>query len=302
MKKTLLSISSILLLSLFIFAACDDDDDNPVVPTEPDIVDIASGNDNFTTLTDALVQTGLTEALSGPGPFTVFAPTDNAFAPVSDVVASLSEEQLSDVLQYHVLSAEIASTDLQPEQTVESLNGDDLFITVEDGMVSINGGAAVADADIMASNGIIHAIDGVLLPDEYGTIVDNAQKRYFLTALVNAVVEAGLADTLADPDAEFTVFAPTNEAFEAIADVADGLSQQELADILLYHVVEGNITAGDLEPTQTLPTVNGAEITITAGDEGVFINGDAAEVTRVDAVSSNGVFHVIDGVLLPPEE
>ncbi|MFW6348256.1 MAG: fasciclin domain-containing protein, partial [Cyclonatronaceae bacterium] len=229
-------------------------------------------------------------------------PTNDAFAPVNEIVADLSDEQLTDVLQYHVLEAQIASTDLQPEQTVESLNGDDLFITVEDGMVSINGGAAVADADILASNGIIHAIDGVLLPDEYGTIVDNVQKRYFLTALVDAVVEAGLAETLADPDAEFTVFAPTNEAFEAIADVADDLSQEELSDILLYHVVEGNITAGDLEPTQTLPTLNGDEITITAGDEGVFINADAAEVTRTDAVSSNGVFHVIDGVLLPPEE
>lgn len=300
MKNSVLSLTLLLFLSAFIFAACDDDDPSPVTPEDPDIVDIASGSDDFTTLTDALVQTGLTEALSGPGPFTVFAPTDEAFAPVSDVVAGLSEEQLSDVLQYHVLSAEISSAALQPEQTVESLSGEDLFITVEDGTVRINGGAAVADADIMASNGIIHAIDGVLLPDAYGNIVENVQKRYFLTALVNALQTAGLAETLADAEAKYTVFAPTNEAFEAIADVAADLTPEELADILLYHVVEGSVVAGDLEPTQTLTTLNGAEITVTAGDEGVFINGES-EVTRVDAVSTNGVFHVIDGVLLPSE-
>jgi uncharacterized surface protein with fasciclin (FAS1) repeats len=301
MKNRIINISVALLLSIFIFNACDDDDPTPVTPTEPDIVDIASDNENFSVLTDALVQTGLTDALAGPGPFTVFAPTDEAFAPVSEVVAGLSEDQLTDVLEYHVLAAQVASTDLQPEQIVSGLNDEDLFITFSDGTVSINNGAVVADADIMASNGIIHAVDGVLLPDAYGTLVDNAQKRYFLTELVNAVVDAGLAETLSDPDAEYTVFAPTNEAFEAIADVAADLTPEELADILLYHVVEGSIESGDLQPSQTVTTLNGAEITITSGDEGAFINGDT-EITRVDAVGTNGVFHVIDSVLLPPEE
>jgi len=300
MKNRLINISLTLILSVFIFNACDDDDDStPVTPTEPDIVEIASGSEDFTVLTDALVQTGLVESLGGPGPFTVFAPTDDAFTSVSDVVEGLNEEQLTDVLQYHVLAAQIASADLQPEQIVTGLNDQDLFVTMNDGTVSINNGAVVADADILASNGIIHAIDSVLLPDAYGNIVDNVQKRYFLTALADAVVEAGLAETLADPDAEFTVFAPTNEAFEAIADVAADLSAEELADILLYHVVEGSIEAGDLEPSQTVTTVNGAEITITVSGEEAVINGDA-NITRVDAVSTNGVFHVIDSVLLPP--
>lgn len=301
MKNRLFSITFALLLTVFIFNACDDDDPTPVTPTEPDIVDIASGNEDFSVLTDALVETGLVEALGGPGPFTVFAPTDDAFAPLSDVVAGLNEEQLTEVLQYHVLAAQVAATDLEPEQIVTSLSGEELFITFTDGTVSINNGAVVIDPDILASNGIIHAVDGVLLPDAFGTLVDNAQKRYFLTALVEAVVEAGLADTLADPDAEFTVFAPTNEAFEAVSGATADLTAEELANILLYHVVEGSIESGDLQPSQTVTTVNGAEITITLGDEGAFINGET-EITRVDAVGTNGVFHVIDSVLLPPEE
>lgn len=301
MKNRLINISLALVLSIFVFNACDDDDPTPVNPTEPDIVEIASGSEDFTVLTDALVQTGLTDALSGPGPFTVFAPTDAAFEPESEVVAGLSEDQLTSVLEYHVLAAQVASADLQPEQIVSGLNDEDLFITVTDGTVNINNGAVVIDEDIQASNGIIHAVDGVLLPDAFGTLVDNAQKRYFLTELVDAVVDAGLADTLSDPDAEFTVFAPTNEAFEAIADVAADLTPEELADILLYHVVEGSIESEDLQPAQTVTTVNGAEITITTGEEGAFINGDT-EITRVDAVGTNGVFHVIDSVLLPPEE
>lgn len=300
MKNYSFSIALLLMIAVFIFSACDDDDTTPVTPTEPDIVDIASENENFTVLTDALIQTGLVDALAGPGPFTVFAPTDDAFDPISDVVEGLSNEQLTEVLQYHVLSAQIASTDLQPTQTVETLTGENIFITVEDGMVSINGGAMVADADILASNGIIHAVDGVLLPDAFGNIVENVQKRYFLTELVDAVLTADLAGALSDPDAEFTVFAPDNEAFEAIADVAAELSVEELTDILLYHVVEGSIESGDLEPTQTVTTLNGQEITITVGDEGAFVNGDAA-ITRVDAVGTNGVFHVIDSVLLPEE-
>lgn len=291
----------IAIISLaFLVSACDSSTSTSAVdPDEPTIVDIAADDDNFSILVNALAQANLVGALEGAGPFTVFAPTNDAFEALPDgLLASLTDEQLTEILTYHVLEAEVGSAALQPQQSVATLNGEEIFITAQGMNVDINGNSSVTTADVLASNGVIHVIDQVLIPDAFGTVVNNAQKRYFLSALVDAVVAADLAGALSDPDAEFTVFAPTNDAFAAIQDVVDGLSIEELTEVLLYHVVDARALSGDLQDGQTITTLGGGELTVGITEGVVTINGSAV-VTSADNDGTNGVIHVIDSVLIP---
>jgi transforming growth factor-beta-induced protein len=266
-----------------------------VLNPAPNIVDVAIENGNFTTLVDALGQTGLAEALQGAGPFTVFAPTDDAFNGVD--LGQFNNDQLAEILQYHVVSGNILSTDLEAEQSVEALAGGNLFVTANGG-VTVNDAASVVTADVGASNGTIHAIDGVLLPDSYQTVVGIVSKRYTLQSLEDAVVEADLVSTL-NGDGPFTVFAPNVEID------TEGLTQQELQDILTYHVLPQKVLSGDLEAgtTITVETVNGAELDVTADAEGgVTLTdqaGNEATVVTADLEGTNGVVHIIDGIIMP---
>lgn len=267
---------------------------------EPNIVDTAEDLGNFTTLVDALDQTDLKSTIQYMGPFTVFAPTNQAFSNLPDgLLSSLSDEDLAEILQYHVIGSEVMSGDLAAEQAVPSLTGEELYITA-DGGVTVNGSSTVATADVEASNGVIHAVDEVLLPNRFQNIAQIASKRYDLSSLVSAIDYAELTSTLSDPEAEFTVFAPVNAALDNV-DLGT-LSPQEVAEVLTFHVVEGSVLSGDLEASQTVETVQGEELLITASEEdGVMINGDAASVTTADIEGTNGVIHLIDGVLLPSD-
>jgi transforming growth factor-beta-induced protein len=268
---------------------------------EPNIVDRAENLGNFTTLVDALDQTGLKSTIQYLGPFTVFAPTDAAFNNLpSGLLSSLSDEELAQILQYHVLSGTVLSGDLGAEQAAPSLTGEDLFITANGG-VNVNGGSSVVTADVEATNGVIHAVDKVLLPDAFGTIVDAADKRYFFSTLVQAVTDAGLAGTLSDTDASLTVFAPTDEAFANLPDgLLNSLTTNQLASILQYHVLGSEVFAEDLAPEQSPESLLGEDLFITTGNDGAFIN-DNAEIITTDIDVNNGVIHAIDAVLLPNE-
>lgn len=267
----------------------------------PTIVEIAAGDADFSILVDALVSTGLDATLDGDGPFTVFAPTNTAFSALPEgTLTALTNEQLQDILLYHVLGAEVFSTMLSGNQTVEAANGQEVFVVAANGTVTVNGGATVTAADVEASNGVIHVVDSVILPDAFGDVVDNAAKRYFLTTLVEVVAQQGLADALRD-EGTFTVFAPTNEAFAAIADVLPTLTPEQVTEVLLYHVVSARVLSSDLQPQQEVPTLNGQTISVTVDGSGVTINGEAS-VTTADVDGTNGVIHVIDTVLIPDFE
>ncbi|MCC5927210.1 MAG: fasciclin domain-containing protein [Bacteroidetes bacterium] len=300
MKNSLVSKLSRLfivpVLALSVFVACSDDN-SVSSDVNPTIVDLAAGNANFTTLVELLQQAGLDGALS-EGEFTVFAPTNAAFENLPDgLLASLTEEQVSTILQYHVIAASVPSAQLQPQQAVASLTGEELFITVADGSVTVNGNSTVTTPDVVGSNGIIHAVDEVLIPNEFLNVVEIAQKNYNLTSLVDAVLAADLAGVLSG-DGPFTVFAPTNTAFAEIADVAAGLTVSQLSQVLTFHVLPVKVASTDLQPTQTVGTVNGQEVTVTLTDGGAFINGETA-ITQVDLGGTNGVIHIIDSVLIP---
>jgi transforming growth factor-beta-induced protein len=277
----------------------------------PSIAEIAVADGRFTTLVAALDAAGLVETLSGEGSFTVFAPTDDAFAALPEgTVESLLEDPagaLTDILLYHVVDGAVMAETVVTLESATTLQGEDVTITVTDGNVFLNDTIQVIITDIEASNGIIHVIDGVLLPpsmtaEELPSIAEIAVEDGRFTTLVAALEAAGLVETLSGEGA-FTVFAPTDDAFAALPEgtVATLLEDPAgaLTDILLYHVVDGVVPAEMVVTLESATTLNGADVTITVNDAGeVFLN-DTIQVIITDIQASNGIIHVIDGVLLP---
>lgn len=282
------------------------------------IVDIAVADGRFTTLVAAVQAAGLAETLSGEGPFTVFAPTDDAFAALpagtlDELLKPENKQQLTDILLYHVVPGKVMAADvtsLDGKMADTALEGKQLGVKVDMGSVYLNENTKVIIADIEASNGVIHVIDSVLLPPtdeaamETKDIVDTAVADGRFTTLVAAVQAAGLAETL-QGEGPFTVFAPTDEAFAALpAGTLESLllpeNKQQLTDILLYHVVPGNVMASDVAGLTSAPTVLGEDVTVKVQDGRVYLN-DNVEVIITDIQTSNGVIHVLDAVLIPPQ-
>jgi len=279
----------------------------PVVEEEAQsIVDIAVSNPDFSTLVAALQAAELVDALSGEGPFTVFAPTNDAFAALPEgtldsLLLPENKQALTDILLYHVVSGNVLAADVVNLTEAETLLGKNVNISVDMGSVMINEANVIA-TDIIGSNGVIHVIDSVILPPaDLADIVDTAVADGRFTTLAAALGAAELVDTLKG-EGPFTVFAPTDDAFAALtAGTVESLllpeNKQQLTDILLYHVVAGKVMAEDVVTLTEAETVLGQNVTITVQDGKVFIND--SEVIITDIVTSNGVIHVIDAVLLP---
>jgi uncharacterized surface protein with fasciclin (FAS1) repeats len=280
-----------------------------------DIVDTAVADGRFTTLVAAVGAAELVETLKGEGPFTVFAPTDDAFAAlpagtVDELLKPENKQKLTDILLYHVVSGSVMAADVTALTSATTVLGKDVAVKVDMGNVYINESKVII-TDIATSNGVIHVIDAVLLPpsddammEEKNTIVDIAVADGRFTTLVAAVTAAELVETLSG-EGPFTVFAPTDDAFAALpAGTLDSLllpeNKQQLTDILLYHVVSGKVMAADVVTLTSAPTVFGKDVTVTVKDGKVFLN-DTVQVIITDIEASNGVIHVIDAVLLPPQ-
>ena len=269
-----------------------------------DIVDTAIAAGSFTTLVTAVQAAGLEGALRGPGPFTVFAPTDDAFAAVPAETLDFllaNPEELRKVLLYHVVAGQVLAETVVTINSAETLLGEEVAISVDSGSVKVNQ-ATVLATDIVASNGVIHVIDSVLLPPEetLPDIVDTAVAAGDFTTLVTALQLTGLDEALrgAGP---FTVFAPNDAAFAKLpAGTLEALiaDPEALADILLFHVVSGNFQAGDVLARNQLPTLQGARAGISLKDGNAFI--EDAQIIATDIGTSNGTIHVIDSVILPP--
>ena len=255
-------------------------------------------------LVAGVIQAELLETLQGPGPFTIFAPTDQAFADAGIDLGALDnptgKQTLSDILLYHVVSGEVPSSNVTECMTATAVNGQTLSFTVAGG-VMVNG-ANVTLADVGTSNGVIHVIDKVLTPsDTPNDIPRTAQCTGIHDSLVSAVVQAELLETL-QGTGPFTLFAPTDQAFaDAGIDLAaldNPAGKEALTDILLYHVVSGNVPSTALSDCMTAPAVNGQTLSFNLGS-GVMVND--ANVTLADVGTSNGVIHVIDKVLSPTD-
>lgn len=296
-----------LVAAMSFLVSCEDD---AVVDQGPQtIAEIAVADAQFSTLVAALTKADLVSVLQGADTYTVFAPTNKAFnILLNDLGVSsldeLSKEALTPILLNHVIAGEFKSTDLSTgyistaSNSGPNSNNLNVFIKVEGGVV-VNRNVSVTSTDIIASNGVIHVVNKVILPTD---VVDIASNDDSFSSLVGALgaADGDLVNVLKG-DGPFTVFAPVNGAFEEISAVVNGLSSAELSDVLQYHVVAGaNVLSSDLTDGMVVNTLTGsftvniAGSTVTLTDE----SGATVNVIATDVQGTNGVVHVIDKVLL----
>ncbi|MCR9244579.1 MAG: fasciclin domain-containing protein [bacterium] len=270
------------------------------------IVQVAAKAGQFNTLLAAAKAADLAGALSGKGPFTVFAPTDAAFAKlgkstIADLLKPANKQKLADILKYHVVAGKVMSPTAVKLDSATALSGKKLPLSF-DGKTLTVAGAKVVTADVNASNGVIHVIDSVMLPPAGPSIVDVAAKAGSFGTLLAAAKAAGLADTLGN-GGPFTVFAPTDEAFaklgkDTIADLLKPANKQKLADILKYHVVAGKVMSPVAVKLKAAQAISGKTIAVNFDGKALRVAG--AKVIKADVEAQNGVIHVVDTVMLPP--
>lgn len=273
-----------------------------MVPAQAgDIIDVASGNKDFSTLVTAIKAAGLVETLKGKGPFTVFAPTNAAFAKIDPKAldALLKDKAaLTRVLTSHVVAGEVKAADVTKLAFADTVSGQRFAISTAGG-VSI-GNAKVTATDIAASNGVIHVIDTVIMPESKDVVGVAVANGSFKT-LAKLLEAAGLVSTL-QGDGPFTVFAPTDEAFakldkKVVADLLKPENKAQLAKILTYHVVPGRVFSDQALKAKTAKTVQGSTVEIALKDGKAKVND--SNLVKTDINASNGVIHVVDTVLMP---
>ncbi len=268
-----------------------------------DIVATAIAAGDFETLVTAVKAAELVEVLQSPGPFTVFAPADSAFAkvPKADLSALLADKKaLAEVLTYHVVPGKLMASDVLAAGWLDTVQGQSLRVNKKDGKPRIDD-AAIVKTDIECANGVIHVIDSVVKPRP--NLVQAAQTNGSFQTLLKAATAAGLVDTLSS-EGPFTLFAPSDEAFAKIpaADLNAILADKEkLKAILTYHVVPGRVLSTDLADQADLAvkSVQGASLHVRRNDANVVV--DQARVVVADLIVGNGVIHVVDQVLLPKD-
>ncbi len=314
MKYTVITAAAIAMAAGVASAQCSGsqaqkDEHAPVITqasmhADKDIVATAVGAGQFKTLAAALKAADLIAPLQGKGPFTVFAPTDEAFAklPKGTVETLLKPEnkgKLQAILKYHVVSGEWWAKDVKTG-SVQTLDGQRVDLKADGGSVMVDG-AKVVMADVTASNGVIHAIDTVIMPSEKN-IVETAVGAGQFKTLAMLLEKAGLVGALSG-EGPFTVFAPTDEAFAKLPkETVDSLLKPEnkemLASILKYHVVPSRVFSDAAAKGATVKTLQGSDVTTKSDGTKVWV-GNASVVTA-DIDASNGVIHVIDTVIMPP--
>ena len=269
-----------------------------------DIVDTAVAAGQFRTLAAALGAAGLVDTLKGEGPFTVFAPTDEAFArlpegTVENLLKPENRDALAGILTYHVVAGDVRAEQVVGLSGAATVNGQRVDISVSDAGVMVDG-ASVVKTDIVCSNGVIHVIDNVILPSSNDLVATAASAGAFETLLA-AAKAAGLAETLAG-GGPFTVFAPTDEAFAklpegTVASLLRPENRDKLAAILKLHVVSGRVYSPDALAAGEARALSGDALQIQVRERDAYVNG--AKIVDVDLDASNGVIHVIDTVILP---
>jgi transforming growth factor-beta-induced protein len=288
----------VMALTLLGVVGCNED------VTEPrlgNITEVAQAAGSFETLLAAAQAAGLAETLATGGPFTVFAPTDAAFAalPEGAIDALLGDlELLTRVLTYHVVAGDLNAGAVLSRTDLATLNGGSLQVRTDGGSAYVND-SRIIQTDVFASNGVIHVIDAVLLPEPVLDIPGTAAAAGVFTTLLAAVEAAGLLGTLQSAG-PFTVLAPTDEAFAALPEgtVEALLADPEtLADILLYHVIVGDVRAAQVVTLSGATMANGQSVSIAVDNGAVRVNDSNVVATDIEA--TNGVIHVIDAVLIP---
>ncbi|MDF1694326.1 MAG: fasciclin domain-containing protein [Saprospiraceae bacterium] len=276
--------------------------DAVLLPPSNTVVDIVVNSEDHNTLEAAVIAADLAGTLSGAGPFTLFAPTDDAFAALGqetiDALLADPSGALTDILLYHAVAGTALSTDLSDGQTITTINGKDVTVTINTDGVFINE-AQVTVADLVADNGVVHVINAVLLPPP-PSVFDIIKDSPDHTILEAAIIAAGLDGTLSG-GGPFTIFAPNDAAFNELGqETIDALLADPsgaLTTILQYHVSSGAIGSGDLSDRLIGTAINGFDYLINVNGNGAFVNDN--QITVTDLEGTNGLVHVIDGILIP---
>ncbi|WP_040302473.1 fasciclin domain-containing protein [Algoriphagus machipongonensis] len=310
-KWRFLSLSMALMVMVG-FTSCDDDDDD-MTPEPENLVEVIDGDPDFMILSSAIAEAGLEGALSGTGPFTVFAPNDaaieayilnNSLTPAD----LLSNAELADILSYHVVSGSVMAADVTAG-SVSNLTSDPFFVSIDpSGSVWINGNTEVIATDQMASNGVIHTLDYIITPPTQSiaeiAVESTTAATPEFTQLVAALTRAGLVDAVSGGfEDNLTVFAPTDAAFEALyetlgVDGVDDIDLDLLTSVLQYHVVPSRAFSQDLRDGASLPTLLEGE-SLTVDLPGLMINESSLVPSMLNIHATNGVIHVIDQVIIP---
>lgn len=323
MKNLNKLLMAALILSTSLIACDDDDDDNnnPTAPQLGTIVDLALADSRMDSLVVALTQSGLAPTFQDAGTYTVFAPTNQAFVnllasnPDWDRIADIDIVTLTGALTYHVLPSVVKSSDIMNDSYATTIspagpNGTNASLLLETGNgVKINNSANVIEADIMASNGVIHVIDAIITPQNIVELAINDDRFSSLVAALQADSSFNYVATLSG-NGPFTVFAPTNTAFQALLDSdptwnsLSDIPTATLAKVLEYHVVTvGNVQAGDLTQGQVVPTLEGSDLTVDLANGAKLGTANANQgmvnIIVTDVQGTNGVIHAVDQVLLP---
>lgn len=306
----------VLAGSTAFLAACGGGDDEP--HPAGNLAEVAQQN-GFNALLAAVNKAGVGAVLTDPAArLTVFAPTDAAFAALATrlgfadataMVNALPASALASILQYHVLPQSATAAQLATQgatqATAYSFNGAPATLALATtGGVTLTDAALttarVTTADVPATNGTVHVVDKVLVPPGVLNLVQMAQVNPVFSTLVGAVVSANLQGTLSGAG-PFTVFAPTNDAFAAIASTVAGLSTAQLTSVLTYHVLPGQVVAAGIPFGTPVATVQGQTITIRAGTPPTIVDSTTTltPIAATDVFASNGVIHVVGRVLLP---
>ena len=308
-KWSLLTIA-LMSMTLVLFSSCNEDE----TPTpDPNVVEVAASNSNFSTLVTAVQTAGLVPTLSGTGPFTVFAPTNDAFnrfLTANGLTATqlLASDGLGETLTYHVVGALVPASSVSAGK-VTSVSGDPFYVSIApNNEIWINGNTKITATDVMASNGIIHVLDNVITPPTQSiaqiAIASTTAAQPEFTQLVAALVRANLAGAFQGGfDDDLTVFAPTDAAFRNLyaalgVTSVDEIPLETLTAVLQYHVVPARAFSQDLRQGASLPTLlTGKNLTVNLSD--LKINDAGLVAAALNIHATNGVIHVIDKVMLP---
>lgn len=269
------------------------------------IVATAAAAGNCAKLTELLAAAGLVDALQGPGPFTLFAPTDEAFAKLpkellADLAKPENKARLQSILKYHIVPARTLAADASTKRFAQTMQGQRVDLTASGRQFKVDN-ATVTTADIACSNGVIHVVDAVILPTE-GSMLDVARGTGTLATLLAAIDAAGMTELFRGPG-PYTLLAPSDAAFRALPkgmleDLLKPENKSKLAEVLAFHVVPGNAAYSDTIAQMTeVRTIGGMPVQVTSREGALTLNG--ATVVKADIESGNGVIQVIDAVLLP---
>jgi len=307
MKRKLILLLLAIVTSLVIAGAAAAQEETPSQTSVTTIMDVVESDERLTTF-KALVEAAiLADNLNEDGPFTVFAPTNEAFAAFEEIAAA-SGLNMTDVLLYHVVNGQYNAAALAGRSSLTTLEGEHLFFNSTDDALSINQAATVAIADIQTSNGVLHIIDRVLLPSTVqkgnpgATIMDVLAEDGRFETFINLLTTANLDEMLNNTNDSFTVFAPTDEAFarapESLIEFWTADPEGELNTILTYHIVGDALRSNQIATDTYIPTWEGRPLIVTFNDEdGLRLNGRS--FVTADIMAANGVIHAVDAALIP---